>query len=64
MPDAPPKNLAGSRQEEWQGMGEAPRRKFGESMGEVAPSPTPSPFSLGERPGKSLAEQNWGWVAI
>lgn len=45
-------------------MGEALGRKFGESMGEVAPSPTPSPFSLGKRPGKSLAEQNWGWVAM
>lgn len=41
-------------------MGEALGRKFGESMGEVAPSP----FSLGERPGKSMAEQKSGWVVL
>lgn len=39
-------------------MGEALGRKFRESMGEVSPSP----FSLGECPGKSLAEPKCEWV--
>ena len=53
MPAPPPENLAGSHQEEWQGMGEALGRKFGELTGEVAPSPTPSPF-IGRSPREEL----------